>query len=95
MFRDANWKGLAQFVNVDGGSRYKLTAFVKLLNIANNKTYQDVQLIMKCEDENGSYKIITIATINFSKKTTTKNIVFFLFCKTYYNVHVIFQRKFD
>ncbi|XP_060597011.1 uncharacterized protein LOC132750936 isoform X2 [Ruditapes philippinarum] len=54
--RDANWKGLAQFVNVDGGSRYKLTAFVKLLNIANNKTYQDVQLIMKCEDENETAK---------------------------------------
>lgn len=56
--RNQNWNGLAQNVNLHAGSRYKVTAYVKLLNTANNKAYQGVTMMLNCKNsgENDVYK---------------------------------------
>ncbi|XP_053402757.1 endo-1,4-beta-xylanase A-like [Mercenaria mercenaria] len=46
--RTAIWNGLAQAVSFSSGERYKITAYVKLLNTANNAAYQTVGLMEKC-----------------------------------------------
>ncbi|XP_053402967.1 anti-sigma-I factor RsgI6-like [Mercenaria mercenaria] len=51
--RDQNWNGLAQNINLNAGSRYKTTAYVKLLNTANNKAYQSVTMMLNCKDGSG------------------------------------------
>ncbi|XP_053402803.1 anti-sigma-I factor RsgI6-like [Mercenaria mercenaria] len=50
--RNQNWSGLAHNVNLHAGSRYKTTAYVKLLSTANNKTCQSVAMQLNCKDGN-------------------------------------------
>ncbi|XP_060559071.1 uncharacterized protein LOC132719318 [Ruditapes philippinarum] len=52
--RNQNWNGLGQNVNLHAGSRYKTTAYVKLLNTANNKPYQSVSMMLNCKDSHGA-----------------------------------------
>lgn len=56
--RHQNWDGLAQNVPVVGGVRYKLSAYIKLLNLENGSLYQNVDMIMMCLDANGTTEYI-------------------------------------
>ena len=70
-FRHQNWDGLAQNVPVVGGVRYKLSAYIKLLNLENGSLYQNVDMIMMCLDANGnlhSYVHFCIKVMIYTKK---------------------------
>lgn len=49
IFRTARWNGLAQAVNLRSGEIYKITAYVKLLNTANDAAFQTVGIMEKCD----------------------------------------------
>ncbi|KAL4233155.1 hypothetical protein ACF0H5_007840 [Mactra antiquata] len=51
--RNKLWKGAAQRLDLIGGERYKITAYVKLLQLNNNKQYQEIKLTMKCKNSAG------------------------------------------
>ena len=52
-FRDHRWKGLTQDINVQGGHLYKLTAYMKLLNVAPGHMYEEVETMVACALSNG------------------------------------------
>ena len=52
--RDHRWKGLTQDIHsAQAGKIYKLTAFMKLLNVAPGHMYEEVETIVACSMPNG------------------------------------------
>ena len=57
---------------VTGGARYKLTAFIKLLDLQNGSLYQNVDMLMMCLDEHGKNNLKTQFGLHNSLMTLSR-----------------------
>ena len=79
-FRDHRWKGLSQDINVPDGRVYKVTAYMKLLNVASGHMYEEVETMLACTNSDGllslqSTLVISTSLISNNRLSRRENLV--------------------